>query len=168
MLILCVKGGGGGVNIDFVNLNYNSQDLSCSLMQWKIATFVISSLMLLFIRLASYVKLGTEQSKSTWFRLFDFLQSAFSNVENNLKRLLSDRKVVAWRNFYWCHRCTCHKVNEKSHGFQLIYFSPLCIFTCFLKALAYEDAKLHWSHLFNFSPLCAFKWILKSPAREDA
>ena len=44
----------------------------------------------------------------------------------------------------------------------------MCIFLCFLRARAHEDAKSHWSHVLDFSPLCIFKCALKLPACEDA
>ena len=56
----------------------------------------------------------------------------------------------------------------KLHWLHLFDFSPLCVFKCVLKALAWAVVKLHWLHLFNFSPVCIFKCLLKSPGREDA
>ena len=50
----------------------------------------------------------------------------------------------------------------------VVSYSPLCVFKCFLKALAWAVVKLHWLHLFGFSPLCVFKCVLKLPAWEDA
>ena len=38
-------------------------------------------------------------------------------------------------------------------------FSPLCIFKCVLKWLAWEKARPHWLHLFDFSPLFEFMAI---------
>ena len=49
-----------------------------------------------------------------------------------------------------------------------VWLFQLCVFKCFLKTSAREDAYSHWLHLFGFSPLCIFKCVLKLPAREDA
>ena len=48
-------------------------------------------------------------------------------------------------------------------------FSPfyMCLFICLSKELRAEQAKSHWLHLFDFSPLCLFKCLLKWLAFED-
>ena len=45
---------------------------------------------------------------------------------------------------------------------DLFDFSPVWIFKCLLKALAWEDAKSHRLHLFDFSPECFIKCILNA------
>ena len=54
-------------------------------------------------------------------------------------------------------------INTKSwsHWLHLFHFSPLCVFRCVLKLLAWEDAKSHRLHLFGFSLLCVLKCVLK-------
>ena len=55
-----------------------------------------------------------------------------------------------------------------SHWFHLFFFSPVCVFKCFLKLPASDDAYSHWLHLFDCSPLCLFKLALKLLLVEQA
>ena len=58
--------------------------------------------------------------------------------------------------------------DAKSHWPHLNDFFPVCIFMCILKSLAWTDAYSHWGHLFDFSTKCVFKCILKALTWTDA
>ena len=47
------------------------------------------------------------------------------------------------------------------HRFHLFGSSLLCVFKCFLKSPASEDAQEHWLLLFGLSLLCSFKCAFK-------
>ena len=40
------------------------------------------------------------------------------------------------------------KKNARPHRLHFFDLSPLCVFKCYLKLLATEEAKAHWLHLF--------------------
>ena len=66
------------------------------------------------------------------------------------------------------HGSTGRTNYESTPDLLLLDFSPLCIFKCFLKFPAHEDAQLHWLHFVDFSLLCVFKWSIKVLALEEA
>ena len=110
--------------------------------------------------------LGSEQACSHWLHLFDFFHCVLSSVSSNCRPKRIRRRTGCICSYLRCvfkneSSNVIYRENIESNFMILEFFFNLYFWIISTYIFNMES---HWLHMFDFSPLCVFKCLLKALA----